>query len=323
MSEYPSVALFFGKSKKNDGKSKNDFVTSKSNETIQNVLDEENEKSGSQSNENIELKVLREQNKLLQKELKQAKVLLRKANDVNMQKDLQIAALKQQLNNNKEQVKPTTLLYENHAHRFDAADMKKIRSIKGGERNDSSFILTITRALYKNEEHKVKDRRVTSRKYKDTSKLEMSAEKKEIMSEMLKERVIDETANESDEAAKRLKKLNDHMRNGLKNSIPVGEKKQNRNQSTGAANTQATSNQFEAIVSQENYFSSSPIVHPHTAATQNMDRFGSHNLSSYALSPVHADCLYQHTSQPLQLPNYSTYHGQYQPFPVQGNWAQN
>lgn len=321
MSNYPSVALFFDKTKKNDGKSKSDFVASKSNETIQKVFNEECDKSGSQSNNNAELKVLREQNKLLQKELKQAKVLLRKANDVNMQKDLQIAALKQQLNNNKEQVKPTTLLYEKHAHRFDAADMKKIRSIKDGQRNDSSFILTITRALYKNEENKLKNRRVTSRKYGDTSKLEMSAEKKGLMSEMLRERVIDEIPNDGDEAAKRLKKLNDHIRNGLKNSIPASEK--NQNQAISAVNTQSTSNRSEAVVSQENYFSSSPIVHTHTASSQNMDHFGSHNLNSYVLSPIHSDSLYQHSSQPLQLPNYSAYYGQYQPFPVQDNWTQN
>lgn len=176
--------------------------------------------------ENNEIQILRSKNHVLEKNLKQAKSLLRKANDLNMQKDLEIKALKEKLNGLNE-IKPNQMLFESLAHRFDSNEMKKIRSIRAGKRNDSTFILSITKALYKNEEEKLKERRVTSRKIKNQSKFEISAEKKEIMRGMLEERLVNELKDtgESDEIAKRLKRLNEHMRNALKNSV-VAHKKQ-------------------------------------------------------------------------------------------------
>lgn len=164
-------------------------MASKLNETIQKVSDEKVEENIAENTQNANVDILHQQIKLLQKELKHAKILLRKANDVNMQKDLQIAVLKQQLRDDKQAAESKLLLFESHAHRFDSTDIKKIRSIKAGQRNDSAFILHITRALYKNEESKIKERRVTSRKYKGSTKLEMSAEKTELMREMLEERM--------------------------------------------------------------------------------------------------------------------------------------
>lgn len=313
----PPVTAFFSKLKKDHFNNKNDFVARKFNERIQKVCDESSVKNTAENTQNVDVDILREQIKLLEKELKQAKTLLRKANDVNMQKDLQITALKQQLNNNKQQLESKVLLFENHAHRFDSTDIKKIRSIKAGQRNDSAFILQITRALYKNEESKMKERRVTSRKYKDSKKLEISADKKEIMREMLEERVIDELeiADGSDAVTERVKMLNNHMRHALKNSVSANERKQKRSETIGAVSTLSTP-QIEPVFSNGNDFSSTPIVHQQVPALPNSDCFRPYSTTTqmpYPFSPIYYESPYQHTSQSWQPPNYSSYYGQYQP----------
>lgn len=129
-SEYPSVAVYLKKSK-HQFNDKNAFIASKSNEIIQKTLSVEAAAETTANIQNEELRILREQNKLFEKNLKQAKILLRKTNDVNMQKDLEIKILKQQLKITKNRTKTSELQFENHVHQFDSDEIKMIRSIKG------------------------------------------------------------------------------------------------------------------------------------------------------------------------------------------------
>lgn len=240
---YPSVTKFFTKSKQQpDFSDKNQFIQNKLNGAIGNTQTEPSQNNHNKiaekddqiqfpvvdTDKDDQICILNGKIKMLETDLRHAKILLRKASDLNMQKDLEIKHLKQRLNTNKVNEIP----FQNHSHQFEPGEMRKIRSIKGGERNDSAFVLTILKGLYKNEEAKLNDRQVTARKYGGIKKIELSAEKKEIMREMLKERVLDElgTSHEGNELADRLNKLNRHMRNALHNSKTAHKKTQSKNQ---------------------------------------------------------------------------------------------
>lgn len=220
-SNQKKIFSFFvpAKQKHNFG-DKNDFITKKINESVQKTLIP-NEQVQNKDEQDNEIKILRQRNLILEKDLKHAKILLRKASDLNLQKDFEIKMLKQQLNIKNPSAKKNELLFETYSHRFDSTEMKCIRSVKSGKRNDSAFILAILKALYKNEWSKLKQRRVTGRNYNGASKIEISAEKKQIMREMFNERLSEEIgsdSNEADEFASRSARLNALMRYALHNS---------------------------------------------------------------------------------------------------------
>lgn len=231
----PSVQFYFGKKKQQlNFDDKCQFIASKSDEIIQKTLNKEVLENDEENAQKRDIELLREQNKILEKNLKQAKILLRKANDINMQKDMQIKLLQKKLNKIETCQEKNELLFQTHTDRFDSLDLKRIRSIKAGKRNDSTFILAIMRALYKNQESKLKERRVTKRDFKGSKKFEISADKKEIMRGMFEERISNELG-ESDESINRIKKLNEVMRFALHNSVKTYEnasKTATRNNST-------------------------------------------------------------------------------------------
>lgn len=155
-----------------------------------------------------------------EKQLKQAKKLLRASSDVNLEKDLAIKKLMPQNSNN-------DLLYEEFSERFEDVELKQIRSIHAGESNDSKFVLNIMRFLYKNETEKLKNRSATGRKFMNTSKLEVSFEKKNLMAEMLNERVAYELKNITNSAQqylRRTRNLNKLIRYGIHNILTGLEK---------------------------------------------------------------------------------------------------
>lgn len=98
-----------------------------------------------------QIRILTGKIRMLEKDSKHAKILLRKASDLNLQKDLEIKKLKQQLIQRKSNGK-SEILFRNHSHRFGNGEIKKIRSVKAGKRNDSAFVLTILKGLYRNKE---------------------------------------------------------------------------------------------------------------------------------------------------------------------------
>lgn len=279
--EYPSVMTFFAKSKhRQDFSDKNQFIQNKLNSAIENIHTEPNQseqitEDGDQIqfplndvDHDDQILILTGKIRVLEKDLKHAKILLRKASDLNLQKDLEIKSLKQQLNKQKMNEK-YDILFQNHSHRFENDEIRKIRSIKAGKRNDSTFVLTILKCLYKNEEAKLNDRRVTAKKYVGTKKIELSAEKKQIMREMLEERVIDElgTSQDGNELGNRLNELNRHMRNALHNSLNAHKK--NHNQTVSAIAPKQPVHQSMPIQSQTDAFmpvqpQTTPFQHPQT-----------------------------------------------------------
>lgn len=246
-SPYPSVSTFFAKAKnQHDFSDKNQFINNKLDQAIQNTLHEpsQNEQYGitaanddqnhsSANDKDKQILILTEKKRALERNLKSAKILLRKASDLNLQKDLEIKFLQQQLTKKKTDENNDTLFQE-HSHRFDSDEIKCIRSIKAGKKNDSAFILFVLKCLYKSEEAKLNNRRVTTRKYGGTQKIELSAEKKQIMQHMLEERVLNELkgSDGDNELKTRLKQLNTHMRNALHNSVTANKKKSSQSVST-------------------------------------------------------------------------------------------
>lgn len=254
----PPITTYFAKSKTVlDFESKSDFLTRKSREIIEKTTTKVEQTAKVNDNE---VKILLEENKLLQKNLKQAKIMLRKANDINMQKDIEIDILKKKLSDMGAEANCDSLLFEKYAHKFDDKEIKKIRSIKMGQRNDSTFILTILKALYKNQDEKIRERRATSRKFKDSSKHEISFEKKEIMRQMLEERIKSEN-NDTIFNDTRLKKLNEHMRHALCNAKKSQKKHETHySTSTNTVGTNITSKNAEYVESQSQN-SSTPLDH--------------------------------------------------------------
>lgn len=246
---YPSVATFFAKSKQQpDFSDKNQFTQKKFNEAIEKIHIEPNRNGHIESiDHDDEIRILSGKIRSLEKDLKHAKILLRKASDLNLQKDLEIKCLKEKLKKNCLNEKKSEILFGKFEYRFEKEELKKIRSIRAGQRNDSTFVLSILKCLYKNEEAKLSERRVTDRKYGGTKKNELSAEKKEIMREMLEERVLDELdeQRDQDEVTNRLKQLNKHMRNALSNSLIAHKKKSGEVNSTTATKP-SEPNQFQS-----------------------------------------------------------------------------
>lgn len=261
--DYPIITTFFSKSKhhQQNFNDKNQFIRNKFNGAIENIHAEPNQNEHTKivgSNENPvqfpvndiddddQTLILTGKIRSLEKDLKHAKILLRKASDLNLQKDLEIKRLKEQLKKKNLNERKSEILFGNFADRFESGEIKKIRSIKSGKRNDSAFVLTILKSLYKNEEEKLVDRRVTDRKYDGTKKNELSAEKKQMMREMLEERVLHELSSPQDEKelAERMNQLNRHMRNALHNSLVAHKKKSSQPNST-TVTMQPESNQLQ------------------------------------------------------------------------------
>lgn len=151
--------------------------------------------------------------------------MLRKTNDLLVEKDLKIKILTEQLRRQNKPTNASLVLFEKQAHHFESNELKRIRSMKSGQNNDSAFIYAIVKALYKGEEFKLPQRRASSRKYKGVSKHEISAEKKKVIHDMFQERISNEVGtHEIDELSTRANRLNELMRFGLNNATQLYKK---------------------------------------------------------------------------------------------------
>lgn len=163
-----------------------------------------------------DVKFLKKEIQVLKKNLQDAKSLLRKTNQVNMEKDMQLKKFELQSD---PKVTPNHLFGE-FSPKFEADELATIRSVGPGKKNDSRFILNITRFLYKNgEKSKLKNRSVVGRKYKGETKHEISFEKKAILENMFQQRVDNEESIVTDEHAKRMKNLNSLIRSAIHNIL--------------------------------------------------------------------------------------------------------
>lgn len=154
--EYPSVAKYLSKI------TKKDFIKSKFVARIEQVEEkqisneESQEKRKRISNEyrQEEENDLQKRVRLAEENLKLAKQMLRKSSEINLEKDFKINQLTEKIANTLNSTSP--LPFEDFKSHFEPADLKSIRSIKSGQKNDSSFILRIMKSLYKNDTAKLK-----------------------------------------------------------------------------------------------------------------------------------------------------------------------
>lgn len=205
-------------------KSKKDFIADKINREC------ETERVDEFSQLKDELNIYKSRAKIAEKNLAIAKKLLRSSNDLNVQKDLKIQQLlEQNANLNAHSTGICEQLFAEYSGRFDAEELKTIRSTGPGVANDSRFILHLMRFLYKGDEFgKLKNRSATGRKWKGAKKQEISFEKKEVMKKMLQERIKGELKSQSggmDELSQRIGRFNDLVKNAIQNIISKPRKR--------------------------------------------------------------------------------------------------
>lgn len=114
------------------------------------------------------------------------------------------------------------VLFDKHTTSFDCIDLQKFRSIGPGFEKDSTFVYSILKSLYKNEPEKLENRSATGKKFKGKAKLEVTFEKKEIMQNMLIERVKAELCDRlgtNVEYVKRVGRLNVLLRHAISNFV--------------------------------------------------------------------------------------------------------
>lgn len=158
---------------------------------------------------------------------KRCKKKIKKSSEIHLEKDIKIAQLQKQL---KEVNGPISLiLFERFENNFNKAEMKMIRSIRSGQSRDSSFVLCIMKAHYKdNEIQKLYERSVTGKKQKGKTKNAITPPKKNIIEQMLKERLASEV-EDNDETIKRLAALNRLIRHSIVNILKRLKQSKNTN----------------------------------------------------------------------------------------------
>lgn len=174
-----------------------------------------------------EKSVLQKKINVLESNLKEAKLQLKKSADINLVKDFKISRL---MNEKSEKKDDCNDFLGDFKHTFNQIELKDIKSVGPGPNNDSKFILKIMSKLYKNdEEEKLKNRSANGKMYKGEKKTEISFEKKTIMKDMLSARLKFELSDEkSEEFLRRCKNLNklikDAIHNILRRSKDAGKK---------------------------------------------------------------------------------------------------
>lgn len=196
----------------------------KQNQDLAGVIVDEKQNDGDFATENTTddesstVSILKKRIKILESNLMEAKSIIRKLRDVNLEKDLKINQLMQAKSSTRNN---SALISEQFSQYFEKSELQQINSVKFGPRNDSRFILTIMRCLYKeNERDKLQNRSAHGQKYKGESKLEISIEKKNIMKSMLVERVSYELGPKSEitsDFSDRIKRFNALVKSAIHN----------------------------------------------------------------------------------------------------------
>lgn len=93
-----------------------------------------------------EKSVLQKKINVLESNLKEAKLQLKKSADINLVKDFKISRL---LNEKSEKKDDSNDFLGDFKHSFNQIELKDIKSVGLGAKNDSKFILKIMRKLYK------------------------------------------------------------------------------------------------------------------------------------------------------------------------------
>lgn len=182
-------------------------------------------------NSDSELSSIKKKMRICEENLKIAKSMIRKSSQLNIEKDLKLKELLENPEKSNDTCPSNDVLFDGYSDRFSAEDLTDIRLIGPESSKDSTFISRIMNALYKNDLGKLNERSATGRRYCGTIKHEITFEKKEIMHNMLAERIKTEIRDRfgtSFEFSKRVKRLNLLIRFAIGNLKPKkGNSKQN------------------------------------------------------------------------------------------------
>lgn len=157
---------------------------------------------------------LKQRAQLAESKLKHAEIALKKSASLNLQKDLKIESLENQL---KKFDKKKAKINEAHRFIFSTNEIKSFQSVGSGSRNDSTFVSRVLIALYKNNTSSLQSKSVRGQKHKNTKKNSLTPEKIQLVTEMLKERIMSES-DDSAIVSDRLSKVNIHLKNAIQNN---------------------------------------------------------------------------------------------------------
>lgn len=152
-------------------------------------------------------KKLSKENKKLIKDNKLLKKLFDEVKNLIFQKDLKIKKLQAKL-----PMKKSVNLFEKSEHYFSSAGIKNLRSLRNGERNDSTFVTNCMLYLHGGKENLSK-RVVTASRVPNGKKV-ISPDKSEIVERMLEERLNSE-GNSSEAVLLRSNRLRKLLNNAI------------------------------------------------------------------------------------------------------------
>lgn len=215
-----------------------DFVKNKMSEKtkIQKVFNNEGSMCDETKKLKNELQIEKEKNKKLQSDLGASVSLLKSASSINLQKDIFIKKLSKDKNVTKDGEKSNNLFLEFNGH-FNNDQLRQLRSIPSGKSRDSSFVLTLMRFLYPNT-NVLSKKSATGKARNKMTKEKLTPHKKNLISDMLKERVSSENGLDDLTILQRMDNVNKLIKNAIENI--VGKKsrtKSSTNKGEGDQNT--------------------------------------------------------------------------------------
>lgn len=152
---------------------------------------------------------LEAQNNVLQKDCKQLKKLFNESNKMNLQKDMKINSI---LIDKKTGPAAEQSMFKSFQNILTETELKELRSISISTSSDSKFITSCLRMLYK-QDHSVLASRTAE--FTTNDKKPITPSKKETIEKIFKERLL---YAPSEEYSARLKKLNELLKWGIRNT---------------------------------------------------------------------------------------------------------
>lgn len=148
-------------------------------------------------------------NNTLQKDCKHLKKLFDESNKINLQKDIRINSILNEKSNSEE----SQSMFNNFKIYFTDNELRDLRSIQIRSPGDSTFIINCLRMLYKQNLQMLAYR---TAEISLENKQPITPSKKKIISNIYKERLL---YVPSSEFQWRLKKLNAHIKSGIRNIV--------------------------------------------------------------------------------------------------------
>lgn len=157
-------------------------------------------------------------------ELKKTKVLLKKASEIILEKELRIKFVQNIPEKMETEKTDKVSLFSEYSYLFRSNDFKAICSVQPGKNHDSNFVLKLMKGFYRGTERVLSNRSAVGRKHNGTRKDAITPEKKKIITEIFNTRIISEMKKFDDDAFeskvdKRTRPLNRFIRSAIGNIL--------------------------------------------------------------------------------------------------------